>query len=465
VRSLVNLTCSEAYPDRVLAGLCLEELVLPGRSLKRRVETVRLVASNVNERTTSVDLDLQNARELCSSVGVSLDCAVISLLPKSLIYDFDLRDAASTAVSALDRQVDSRASMCLLVALATSRKEGLPGLPLPSGEVWRCLYEHVYKFPAIDTTPRNLAFALNIGSELQGADAAWWRTACLTSDWRDWLLRLGDMFMLMARVGPAVDNCIYKFRRRSGRDPIRNHRIRQIMNGRTAPNRPLAIRLYDIGHAQSEHIHVIAPEGTFLSGGLPAGRPSKDSTYRRRSSRHELVFYTRDAKIGNLLLLANLWPEARGFVTPLRFISWYSTALLFVASAAQGAGIARHISHSADALFALLFFAPSIALGYLYRPNEENEIRWRLLVPARDYAGLTVISSLVACFSMLLPSSGAGRWALATIVFLLFFFSFGVSMHADRFARVINNANGKMKDYELREPKGRRLLLRRIEAE
>lgn len=191
--SLLDLVHSDRFGDRVCAAVVLEQLALPAKSVRRRVERVELVASNINLRSTSVDLDLQSTKTLADTLGVEIDCLILSFVPKALMYSLSVKDSRGSSITVFRRDKDSRIAQCLLVGFALSREDGLPGLDIPNQPVWTTLYEHAYKLPFEHDSRDGLVHALSIGANLQGEDALWWTTACTNKRWRSWLLKFGGI--------------------------------------------------------------------------------------------------------------------------------------------------------------------------------------------------------------------------------------------------------------------------------
>ena len=429
--------------------------MLPGVSAKRRVETVRLIASNINERSTSVSLDLGSAQAEASKIGVAIDVCVVSLIPKSLMYEFDIHDASGGRLIVVDRHIDSMIAMCFLTWLGQRSK---PNSGPPGEGIWKCLYQHCYKFPVNDNIPRNAGFAAKLGEHLTGAEAEWWKSASSDEDWLEWLLLFHDMFILATPASGM--RMLVKYRKKSGKDPIRNGPVNRITARPASSHKTLAVRLYDLGRAESEHVHVVAPPGTFLTPVLPFGRPRQPTEYRLRASRHEIVLYLRGGHVGNVLFAANLWPEPRQFLAPLRYIARYVLLLVLVASLAHMFDVARAVVSVADAYVAIAYFLPSLALGYIFRPGDDWEIRWDLQRPAREYVPWFLAGSLLASGSLLLPANSALHYVWGTLDFILFLALLLAYMFLERYSGEILKAQALATSLELAHQRGSREILR-----
>lgn len=424
---LLDLAISPVFADRVLAGTVIDRLVAPGETLRRRTESIQILNSTTSLRIADLDLDLRSARDWCRSVEVELDCAVLSLSPKALSSGFEITTGDGSVVGSLSRRLDSRLAQCFLVSLAVSREKGLPGLRIPSQAIWTLIYEHCFKFPIEFNHYQSLAHALELGSGLTDRrDREWWMLACNSKRWRTWLLRLGELFMVSTDLHNGDRHQRFTVKRKSGRDPIPNPGVADALLRTAKPSVPLALRLYDLGHAGSEHIRLHAADGTFLSGGVLAQTKQPPLTnfdrtvaqnserevlkYRRRASRHEVLIYVENAAPGNCLLLANMWPETRGFVTPLRYIAYYTVAIsLFVAVATAFSDLSD-LRRAADATFMILYLLPTIAIGALLRPDSQPEVRWRMLAWSRQYATVLVAVSLSLSLIWLFEPMGWVRW-------------------------------------------------------
>lgn len=426
---LSTLVSNETYGTRLRAGLVIELLVSPGVTLKRRVEDIELVASNVNKRTAALDIDLTAPLALARQLDVDVDCAVLSLAPKALMSGFQIRTGEGAVQSSAKRDTDSRMAQCFLVALAMSRESGLPGLGMPSQAIWTLIYEHCFRFPIEFDPYEPLAHALSLGQDLANdSDYHWWAAACMSHAWRTWLLRLGDLFMIVTDVKAVEGLQRFEYTRRSARDPIKNPGVAEKQLGPAHPHMPLAFRLYDLGHAESEHVHLHAPEGTFLSGGFLAQRHEPTAieltrrrrprrkietlTYRRRPSRHEIIIYIERSRPGNSLLLANLWPQTRGFVTPLKYISYWVIALSLAAGATTSFSLVDDLRQAADATFMLMYLLPTLALAYLMQPEGQPEIRWRMLAWSRRYAMMLMGISIGLSTLWLIKPEGPLKWVV-----------------------------------------------------
>ena len=69
-----------------------------------RVETVRLLNDGYAERRTSIDVDTVRVREILHIDGLAVEpiLAPVAMLPKRIIYEFDLRGGANESLSVLN---------------------------------------------------------------------------------------------------------------------------------------------------------------------------------------------------------------------------------------------------------------------------------------------------------------------------------------------------------------------------
>jgi hypothetical protein len=448
------------YLERRSAGEVFLAMLDPGQMLMRRVETIRPQSTSITDRSSSVDLDLAPVLKSARDRSLSVDLVILGVLPKEIAYEFDARDASGAALSIVSRETNSRIAQCLLVVRAL---EANPSLQIPSQTVWTQLWKHVYRFPQAPPSKGTIsarAHAAGIG--LTGAAKDWWESASDNEEWRHWVVKFETQFLLVGKFIEPSRSLVVKYRRLESNLPT-GPGVGYLVDAPANPAKSFSIRLYDIGRARSEHVRVKAARDTFIADGTLHRSGRNQIDYRHRAARHTLAFYTTNApggtkgQPGDCVILATVWPDPRGFVIPLRLLSWYAAIALAVAFMLQITGLISQISTALDAFLAFALFTPALVLGFLFR-FDEQEIRWDLLRPWRrlaSQAGVPLWLGIALLF--INPSSRAGVISVAVCFAAIFVVSVTTLIRVELLVKKVRKASEKVRRQETRPPKGIRV--------
>jgi hypothetical protein len=182
--------------------------------------------------------------------------------------------------------------------------------------------------------------------------------------------------------------------------------------------------LYDFGRAASEHVEVLAPDGTFISGGLIYKRDVRVPTRARYSltRQHHYLSGRQKRDPGMCILNLRLVADPRGFLSPLRALAVFSSFLMLLLTSLQAfANAVLLVDGSLDAFTALMLFLPALLLPYIFASGE-HDVRWKMLSPWRLLA-FGVFSPVPVAFVMLaFPSGDSAQWvwfALLTVMLMI----------------------------------------------
>jgi hypothetical protein len=124
-------TEKEAHTQSIIAESARAHLTDEGIELiqayvVRRVETIDIESRTVLNRRTSVTIDVDRPQEHLKNYAI--DVLPVAVLPKGLIYDFDISGSSGTLALA-GRDLDSILARDILVALAAKLDPDLRRIP------------------------------------------------------------------------------------------------------------------------------------------------------------------------------------------------------------------------------------------------------------------------------------------------------------------------------------------------
>lgn len=407
----------------------------------RRVESVSVLDDTFLERVTSFTIDASAVHGLVHRKRKRGEQSTayyvpLSLLPKGLLLDFDVRAEDGCALPLAGRAVDSMASARILA------KHARPAGPVPRSAKL-ALFRLAYDFPPTMTSPVPKEVFLRLDSDarslLNGQGLAWWNRAVRIDAFCSGVIEFGTNFLALVPLrlehGPQV---VVKMRRLEEQSKsVLPHLQRQTPWWRNRPGRSLLVPVHEIGRAKSEHIKLTAPSGTFFSDPMCLPLLGGHITYLQRSAGNRVTIYTTSHQRGNYWVLLTLWPIRTGFTRPAAYLTGYGAAVLWLGavtdylSSKWWPGSVSFLwtlrSHS-EAVVTLLVVLPSILIAYIVREGE-HETRNRLLKFWRELA----LASLVPLWGSSITSLLSPRlirlrhlwpvWGsmaiLDTIVFLL----------------------------------------------
>lgn len=438
----------QVLDDAVLGDFYLDLIERPNW-VSRRVETVRIPdheSLEIRERSVSIDVDAKELRSRLQSRGLPIDSVVIplGLVPKGLMLDFDVRLDSGVTTSLLTRQED--ASVGSLVLLAAIRRGG--NSKRLSKEIVNALQRLSFDFPIMPAEDGELALSTD---KLPPPDQL---SVRFKSDWdaiqedprvRRLMRQFAESYLPLAKLELNSSRVIIKYRRlendvdstmkflASRRGPDKRWAFYQ-----KRPYWPVVIRAGHIGRATSEHLRVVAPEGTnFVFAMLspaPDGERPISLRYNSRISLERAAMYTNGVAAGDYYFVAALVPSLGGFIRPSLWLTGIVAFVLGLGAVAEELWMFLETAReSTDAAVTLLLVVPTLFVAYILREGEHH-VRRRLLMPARNLSLATLLPLLVAAVSLFVDLEPfaeelrvekllAPIWGLSSIVALGLFVS------------------------------------------
>jgi hypothetical protein len=353
----------------------------------------------------------------------------LAVIPKGLLLDFDLTDAEGRPLPVLSRAVDSRVGTDVVMA-AISRGSGRPLAAIPA-ELRARIEELVYNF----LDPEESV------SELWAAMEDEWTPWIDSEVARRWLRALTEGFLLMTELRLEGGRQILKYRRLEIdsdddadflRLPQSDHwyQPRRWPFYPRRPSYPVVVRAGGPLHAESEHVRVIAPRGTFFAApailtAIPRADDALELDYSARIGGDRAVFNLRRGHAAMrppIYFVGALLPDMRGFRLPVGiYMALAAFALLAGGTAESVWGFLSRLQDALDPAVAILLLIPTVFLAYILREGE-HAARRRLLSLLR---GLALVS-LVPLFSgalvlfidadLLLGWVVAATWLVAGVI-------------------------------------------------
>lgn len=445
---------------RLRAGLVIARILDPDRYfLLRRTESITLQSRNVNERSIFVEMNPAVVKAAANEFRTHADVVPVALLPKEIYLELELRDGSGSRIPIGSRELDAHMAQCHLMAHVQAAN---PELHLPSPTVMKLLWDCTYRFPiSSEKTPSFVERAEERGRHLTGEDREWWDAASATDGWCKLLTNYEESFLLVAPFDLHDPNETLAYRyleNKTLRGPAAH---RKNVSAPTKDSKSLSFRLNDVGRARSEHLHLIAPAGTFLADFTVAqrGTVSLAPAQRGRATRGRVAYNLRRAEgadARSATVVATLWPEPQGLVWPIRAIvlsSWLLTFGFVVLRLQED--VTERMVQNLDASIALGLFLPTLYLGWLERP-EHKTLRRGLLQPWLFPAMLSVLMVWVDYGLQFVDS---GNWDTHIFVTYVITFAGATWLLATIERRIARHgaAVATVKILEQTPPKGRRI--------
>ncbi|MHB8448976.1 MAG: hypothetical protein ACYDAQ_00660 [Mycobacteriales bacterium] len=377
----------------------------------RRVETVRLLNTTQLERLVTLDIDTAELRRMSNLAGLVLSKKILvplSVLPKSLLLDLDVRDATDSAVHVTVSDKDSAAAQLLILARLQSCGVAISSL---SPDILRLIYQAAHEMPneadlealtaSTDATRRQMKTWRNIGST--ASPEGWPKLIEENNTFVRLLAQMTINYQPMVELAfQDLDICVIKYRILESQMPERirlpNHlRLRAL---------GIVIEAPSIGLAQREHLRFEAPPGLFIEGAafypdavMTLSTDGHDLSYLEiRVTPDRSVLYTRSFPKGHYELLLLLRPRLSGFLRPAQFTVLASALLLYLGALSQliGAHLSRVATSDRGSAVALLITVPSVMSALLAREGEHELLSDYLRWPRIAVAGSTGLSVLAA---------------------------------------------------------------------
>lgn len=443
-----------ALPAEALGDLYLDLLENPVW-VARRVETVRIPDNEglqERERTVSIDVDVKELKSRLGAQGFMTTSAVVplGLVPKGLMLDFDIRLDSGNTTSLLTRREDAR--VAALVVLAAVRRSG--NAQRLSSELVDAIESLAIQFPVLseeatgseeERSPLSASGGVRPPAGLSTKCRLDWEAIQEDPVVRRLMKQLSEHYLPLARLQLSSSRLVVKYRRlENDVDPTM-----RFLSRRRGPDKrwafyqkrpywPVVIRAGHIGRATSEHLRVVAPEGTNFAFAMLVPAPDGDRPtsleYTSRISPERAAMYTSGVEAGDYYFVAALIPSLGGFVRPSLWLTGIVAFVLgFGAVSEQLWSFLESVRGYTDAAVTLLLVVPTLFVAYILREGEHH-VRRQLLMPARNLSLATLLPLLVAAVSLFVDLEPISReigvdkllapvWGLSSLIALFLFAS------------------------------------------
>lgn len=407
----------------------------------RRVESIDLINLNWVKRRISFHISAARIREILKlPPGEHVVVVPLGILKKELYLEFDLEDETGKSVPAVSREVSADFTTKYLLSLLQQNKE----LKFDTHEIQEILYNNV----------ADLEYGRELSQRQHGRDSLQEQIEAaikgqLPAGLLAKLCRFCEDYIPLISLKIGDYDRIVKLSRTEQIKEVDSYLPKYSLKS-NYPSKTVAIEIYDIGWAKSEHLRVKAAPGTFVSDvQLPTRGPNIVSAgISIRNHGHMVSLYSHTMPIGNVgadsggdardnqppgndlsnnsdfhgdsrILIVTIWPERRGFLRPTLYLTIYTALLLIIGATAEG--IQNHMNHCVrwaegrcdtfakgvlstigdDAIIGLAIMVPTILLAYFVRDNEHC-IRNEMLRTWRGTASWSLVPAGLA--SLLLMS-------------------------------------------------------------
>lgn len=419
--------------DPLALGEYVLQLLASTDWIRRRVETVRFLDDSTLQRRVTLDLSITVIDQLLADSRQHADPSLLfvdpdarpvplTMLKKTLLSDFDLRDRSNAALPVATRDEDVYFAWCAMLA-QTARH----GIPLdPTGPVAGRLREVIYNFPDPADEPDNTVLRSWKAPGMWDDDArATWTTLRRNSDLSGLLRDLTFNFLLIAVVPTQPTPEIVKFTYREG------FSFRSPLLGLT-PSR-VEVRAPAVGWPRSYHLRFRAPEGLHVTGAklLPArdlapsqpispaapsameDTPKEAEMYHTKLSGTQAHVYTHGIERADYFVDLELRPPVQGFFRAATASCLFTAVVVTVAAFLR----ARLQRVGSGAAVTLLLAVPPLVSAYLVRPGE-HALLSRILRPSRYLTASSALVSYVAAAALVLFKARQLPWSLSLLAIL-----------------------------------------------
>lgn len=417
--------------------------------IARRVESIALVDTSQVVRTVTLDVDCGRIRTLFADAGIPIPASVrlpLTLLPKTLLLDLDVRDGSGRALSLLTSAQDSTVAQATMLALLEKRGIKVGRL---SQDILDNLFRIAVEEPSgLDRTRLVPGGEPEFWTLLPGSsrDQKVWGTLFQDSAFVDLAATFTLSYAPTVEIPLGAEVVILKYR----------HLERQIEAASPSWRTRLSLEPYtqlleipSIGSCGREHTRFESPEGLFLEYMYPRADPDPESApsmasaaagpqppvpafglpaMRGRITPERGVLYTRGQRPRSrpLVIAANLRPRVTGFLRTSQYTVCLSSLLLALGAAAQCYDQRLTEEHaSTEAAVALLIVVPTLMSAFLVRDDEHELLsfllRWPRIIVAAS-AGIALLAGGALALhvsSWRLAAVWAGASAAGWLVFAL----------------------------------------------
>jgi hypothetical protein len=416
--------------ERGRAALALHE---SNRWIARRVEDIRLVDTSQVVRRVTLDIDCSVVRSLLGEAGIASPTTAripLALLPKTLLLDLDIRDAANTALGLVMSEQDSTAAQAAMLALL--KRSGQP-VEHFSQDILDNLYRVALEMPSPQDlqqlVPRGRPpiWRLTPGSS---DDQAVWGALFLIPEFVELVTTFTIGYSPMVDIPLDRDSYLLKYqhleRQIDAEDP--SWRTRLSLEPYTQ-----VLDIPSIGRCVREHTRFEVPPGLFLEYMYPRAAPAQpqatpqglalpqppqgeqgEALMQGRVTPERGVMYTRGYQPQRqpLVIAANLRPRVSGFLRTSQYTVFLSAVLLGLGAAGQfWHGRLTQEGTSAEAAVTLLVVVPTVMSAFLARDDEHELLSYLLRWP-RIAVASSAACALLAGGALALHVSA---WRLGTL--------------------------------------------------
>lgn len=385
---------------------------------KRRIETIQMDTSSVLSRRVTLDVDSAEIVALTGWSEASGDVQMripLTLLPKALFLDFDLRDESGKAIPLDTSDVDSKLSTWALLSI-------LEQSGVRIDDITERIFDTVFKIvrrlpsradesllkqePILDKDGFPIFDWQLVGSNLSDPTVA----ASDEMKWAGWL-RDNPRFVRLLRT-MSLSFCptleipidskthIIKYRYT---DTAR--RTKETFRQWLGSRRVFHADLYAVRTAARTHTRIVAPDGLIVAGvQLLTNNKSEirdPEPYHYRILPQRAVIYTSALSEGEHTLYYSFRPSPTGLLRQVRYI------LLAMAVTALLGSIAHFTSSGlTNYSLVLALLLPGYLLALLWRQGE-SDVAGESLRRPRFWVSISLASQVAAAAAIVWLSKGA----------------------------------------------------------
>ena len=357
----------------------------------------------------------------------------LGLLPKAIYQSFDVRGPSGESLPLHSRWTDSAVAASLLEKALEWDGVAAPASPRIKAQLFDLCHSM-----ASGPLAQRMAALPDLTDEERT-----WLSESENSELFGWLCdALGSNFLALTEITLGITDPIIKIRRieETAENPIRNTYLATF----SGPVDLLVFDAPDFGWPTSDHLRVDAPDGTFLTDSLLWGG-SEAVKYQSDISRGRSSFYAHaldgDAGTNPVMYVSSLWPAPRGAMRPMMLLTAYVAVVLLLGAAlefltqwrscaalplpkgfpVQGnpgpcmdRGFLWGLLGSADAVFSVVFVAPSLLIAYVLR-DKDSEIRRDLLESWQHSSLGSLVPAWIASLVVLSSRGLTAQWLIWVI--------------------------------------------------
>jgi hypothetical protein len=411
--------------------------------VRRRVETVQLVDTSQVERSVTLDVDLGALSRMAAESHLfgnpqparrnNTDMLVpVTLLPKTLLLDLDIRDASGKSLSLATSGEDATAAQAALIAKLDRLGEAAAELP-------QVILDNLYRVARLDPsfgdeqvilrrTKDRRVHAWNLeDSAIGSTEYILWLRLLGHRDFNELLSTFTLNYMPMIRLQPGDGSAVIRYRHTERQQPP----SKGWLDALSLDAYQQLIQAPSVGSGGREHLRFVPPEGLFVEEFYltpPATGAANDPQpaaivesvdpaprmYMSRVTPERGIIYTTGMErlSGACEAIALLRPRVTGFLRTAQYTVLLTTLLLIVGAIAQFLGSRLSAAGtSAEAAATVLLIIPSTMSAFLAQAGE-HELRSDLLRGPRVAVAASAAAAICAAGAMVLQITS---WCLGLI--------------------------------------------------